>query len=469
VTLLDVLVQERHYDDLRRILDRADGAEAAAYVLWGQARIRRDPWERRSRLRLTSHAVIPIPAADYVSASGTHITWSTESYVRLLRRARDEGMTAGIVHTHPRGPAAFSEQDNANECELLQLARNRNGAGAGLLSLLWAHGSEFRARLWDQPKVPVDADSVAVMGRRLQFHRKVSASADVEPIFARQTLAFGASVTAQLRQMRIAVVGCGGTGSATATLLARLGVGQLVLIDEDIVDVTNLNRLHGSRRSDADAMRPKVDVIAREVAALAVGTRVIPVRGWVGDEALRDVLKSCDLIFGCTDDHDGRLLLNRLAYFYLIPVIDMGLAIERAPEGRLRELTGRVTWLGPGAPCLICREIVDPVTARDENLRRQHPEEYERRKREGYIRGGGEPAPAVVTFTTATACMALDELLHALTGFRGADHSATQRVRRFDLFLDRRPGASQDPHCPICVDTFYWGRGDVDPFLDRTG
>ena len=36
--------------------------------------------------------------------------------------------------------------------------------------------------------------------------------------------------------------------------------------------------------------------------------------------------KACDVIFGCIDDHDGRLLLNRLVYFYLIPVIDMGLA-----------------------------------------------------------------------------------------------------------------------------------------------
>lgn len=467
--LLDVLVQDHHHDELRRLIDRSDGAEAAAYVLWGRARIARDPWEQRSRLRLTSHAVISIPAADYVSAGATHVTWSTESYVRLLREARNEGLIAGIVHTHPQGPTDFSEQDDANERELLQLARNRNGGDAVLLSLLWAKGSEFRARLWDHPKAPLDADTVAVVGRRLQFHRKDFVVTGAEPTFARQTLAFGAAVTAQLRRMRIAIVGCGGTGSATALLLARLGVGYLVLIDEDIVDVTNLNRLHGSRRSDADAMRPKVDVIAREVAAMAVGTRVIPVRRWVGDEAMRDVLKACDLIFGCTDDHDGRLLLNRLAYFYLIPVIDMGLAIERAREGGLRDLTGRVTWLGPGAPCLICREIVDPVTARDESLRRQHPEEYERRKREGYIRGGGEPAPAVVTFTTATACMALDELLHALTGFRGTDHSATQRVRRFDLFIDRRPGANQDPHCPICGSSDYWGRGDVDPFLDRTG
>ncbi len=88
----------------------------------------------------------------------------------------------------------------------------------------------------------------------------------------------------------------------------------------------------------------------------------------------RDALKSCDVIFGCTDDNDGRLLLNRLAYFYLIPVIDMGLAIEPEPAGGgVRELSGRATVLAPGGSCLLCRQIVDPVLARDEDLRRRHP------------------------------------------------------------------------------------------------
>jgi hypothetical protein len=265
------------------------------------------------------------------------------------------------------------------------------------------------------------------------------------------------------------VIGCGGTGSATAILLARLGIGNILLIDEDIVDVTNLNRLHGATRVDADGMRPKVEVLAREIAGMALGTRVVPRQAWVGDHQVRDDLKCCDIVFSCTDDHDGRLLLNRLAYFYLIPVIDMGLAIEAVPGGGIRDVTARVTLLSPGAPCLLCRQVIDVVTARDENLRRQQPEEYERRKREGYIRGGDDAAPAVVTFTTATACLAVDELLQALTQFRGTTGSVWQRVRRFDLMLDRRPGATQDAACPVCVDRTYWGRADVEPFLDRTG
>ena len=469
MSLLDLTIREADLDTLRDLVRRDDGIEAAAYVLCGQSRIHSDPWERRSRRRLTVHAMLPIPGEDAVSASERHVTWSTASYVKLLKRAKDERLVPGIVHTHPRGPAQFSGQDDRNEKDLFQLTRNRNGDEASLVSILLAGSAQVRARVWPDLHGPVDASLVRVVGGQLATQSPASETSDPD-FLARQALAFGPSLNARLRGMRIGVVGCGGTGSAAAMLLARLGVGQLVLFDEDIVEVTNLNRLHGARRADADAMRAKVEVVAREITELGIGARVVPLRYWIGDPQCHDALKACDVIFGCTDDHDGRLLLNRLAYYYLIPVIDMGLAVDPAPDGSyLRDLTGRVTVLVPGAPCLLCRGIVDPSVARDEDLRRRSPKEYERRKREAYVRGGGNPAPAVATFTTATACLAVDEMLQALTGFRGPGGWAWQRTRRFDLLRDRRPGAHQQPQCLVCSSRDNWGRGDVDPFLDRTG
>ena len=469
MSLLDLTIREADLDALRGLVLREDGIEAAAYVLCGESRIHSDPWERRSRRRLTVHAVVPIPCEDAISASERHVTWSTVSYVKILKRAKDEGLVPGIVHTHPRGPARFSDQDDRNEKDLLQTARNRNGDQTSLVSILLAGDRQVRARLWPDLHGSVDAASVRVVGKRLTVHSPATDPADID-FLARQALVFGPSLNARLRAMRIGVVGCGGTGSATAMLLARLGVGQLALFDDDIVDVTNLNRLHGARRADADAMRPKVEVLARELAELGLGVRAVPIRHWIDDPFCRDALKACDVIFGCTDDHDGRLLLNRLAYFYLIPVIDMGLAIDPKPDRcGLHDLTGRMTVLFPEAPCLLCRGIVDPVVARDEGVRRRSPEEYERRKREAYVRDGGDPAPAVVTFTTATACLAVDELLQALTGFRSPEGWIWQRTRRFDRLADRRPGADSHPHCAVCSSRDYWGRGDIEPFLDRSG
>jgi hypothetical protein len=470
---IDVTLQERHLAQLRDLVLPASGHEGAAYVLFGESRIGEDPWSRRNRRRFLSYDVVPIAPGEFESVGSDHVTWSTASFVRLLKQAKDEGLVAGIVHSHPGGPDWFSDQDQSNEAELARLARNRNGPSTPLLSVLLTGDGTLRAQAWLGAKSADAADTVRVVGRSLALHRR-GLSARPDEAFNRQALALGESVNGQLRGLRVGVVGCGGTGSATAVLLARLSVGHLVLFDEDIVETTNLNRLHGARQADADAMRPKVDVLAREITEMGLGVRVVARRAWIGEPACRDALKSCDVIFGCTDDNDGRLLLNRLAYFYLIPVIDMGLAIEPATEPaaggpRIRELSGRCTVLAPGGACLLCRNIVDPVFAREEELKRRNPQEYERQKREAYIRGGGEPAPAVVTFTTATASMAVDELLQGLTRFRGGEGWAWQRVRRFDLVRDRSPGAVANEDCPICVDSAYWGLGDVDPFLDRIG
>jgi molybdopterin/thiamine biosynthesis adenylyltransferase len=468
MTRIDVTLQESHFARLKELVLPGGGIEGAAYVLYGRSSIGCDPWTREARQRFTSYDVIPILPGEIESAGPDHITWSTDSFVRLLKQAKDAGLVAGIAHSHPGGPASFSEQDQSNERDLYRLARNRNGGGAALLSLLVAGNGSLRAQAWLGGQAASDASSVTVVGRQLKFHGLTTLAKS--EAFARQALAFGEAVNSALRSLRVGVVGCGGTGSPTAILLARLGVGQLVLFDDDIVESTNLNRLHGARQADADAMRPKVEVLAREITEMGLGVRVVPVRRWVGDPLCRDALKSCDVIFGCTDDNEGRLLLNRLAYFYLIPVIDMGLAIEPQPlGGGVRELSGRCTVLAPGGACLLCRKIVDPALAREEELRRRDPHEYERQKREAYVRGGGNPAPAVVTFTTATASMAIDELLQALSNFRGGDGWAWQRVRRFDLMKDRLPGAPQNDDCSICADSTYWGLGDVDPFLDRIG
>jgi hypothetical protein len=158
----------------------------------------------------------------------------------------------------------------------------------------------------------------------------------------------------------------------------------------------------------------------------------------------------------------------RLALFYVIPVIDLGLAIrvdnDEPPE--LKALDGRVTVLLPGNTCLSCRGVTDPVIAAEEAMRREHPAEYEKRKAEAYVFGEGNPSPVVVTFTTELACMAANEMLNRINGFRGPPMK--NLVRKFHLLEDFRPGAKPRAGCALCDDARYWGLGDVDPFLDRS-
>jgi molybdopterin/thiamine biosynthesis adenylyltransferase/proteasome lid subunit RPN8/RPN11 len=471
MTTYSLTLRDDHMAQLAQHLLHADGNERAAYLLCGQAEITSDPWDREAHEKFLCMKVIPVPTEDIVHSSPTRVTWRTGSFVKALKEAEICNQTVAVVHSHPSGAAAFSMQDDENEPDLLQAAQNRSGPETRILSVILTADRQLVGRIWAHPseKGHAPVRLIRTVGSRFGLYYPSRAQGTSPAAFNRQALAFGDGLNRDLRQLRVGVVGCGGTGSAVAMLLARLGVGQIALFDNDIVDHTNLNRLHGARQADADAMTPKVSVVARAITELGLGVRVAPINAWIGDEVCRDALRACDIIFGCTDDHDGRLFLNRFAYYYLTPVIDIGLAIDvnNDPVPEIHALDGRVTVLVPHETCLLCRNVILTDIAAEEALKRAEPAEYERRKAEAYVAGEGNPSPAVVTFTTELACMAVNEMIHRLQGFKGEDGSCANRVRKFHLNEDRRPGHKSADGCPICNKADKWGRGDVNPFLGR--
>ena len=460
-----------HFDQVVSHLLRDDGCEHAAYVLCNGSHSEWDPWERQAHRKFLSAKVISVPDEDVVESTPGRVTWRTTSFARVLKEAEANQQTVAIVHNHPAGMNGFSAQDDANEPDLLQMAVNRNGGDTRLVSLVLTADRLLAGRVWLHPAKTghQPMGMIRVLGEGIELHYPGRGNDTPLAAFHRQALAFGEALNQDLRKLRVGIVGCGGTGSAVAMLLARLGVGQLVLFDNDIVDQTNLNRLHGACQADADAMRPKVDVVARSITDLGLGVRVVPVNAWVGARECRDALRACDVIFGCTDDHDGRLFLNRLAYYYLIPVIDIGLAIDvgDGEPPKVKALDGRVTVLGPHQTCLLCRGVINPEFARSEAMKRAHPAEYEKRKAEAYVAGEGNPNPAVVTFTTEIACMAVNEMIHRLQGFRGPDGAAANRVRKFHINEDRQFSHKPGPACTICGEEAVWGQGDTEPFMGR--
>jgi len=463
-----MVLQEEHLKYLQKSLIREDGREGAAYVLCPEVVIESDPWDGQQRRKYLSYEILPVPEDEIVSSSDRHITWKTDSFVRALKLVQTRGMTVALVHSHPGGIAAFSEQDDRNEPDLAQLAQNRNGPQTKLLSIILTDSGELVGRLWTSQQESIPLQLICVVGKAIKLHYTGRGQDIPLSIFHRQSLAFGEALTQDLSTLRVGVVGCGGTGSAVAMLLPKMGVRLIALFDRDVVEESNLNRVHGATREDAEAKRPKVVAVARSLSELGLGVQVKSYQSWIADRDCRDALKSCDIIFGCTDDHAGRLLLNRFAYYYLAPVFDLGLAIEVSPTEppEIKALDGRVTVLAPSHTCLLCREVINPVVARDEALKRNAPAEYERRKAEAYVLGEGNPSPAVVLFTTDVAIMAIEELVHRLQGFRGENGATAQRVRKFHLMTDRKQAADSKPHCPICGTADCWGKGDIVPFLD---
>lgn len=276
-------------------------------------------------------------------------------------------------------------------------------------------------------------------------------------LFHRQVLALGADGQLVLGCMHIGVVGAGGTGSAVSEQLVRLGVGRITVIDPDIITETNVTRVWGSTLDDVDG--PKVNIVARSAATIGVGTIVTPIQDTIAHEAAARALRHCDVVFGCTDDNVGRLVLSRLAYIHLIPVLDMGVRIDTNGV-RVTAIDARITYMTPGSACLDCRGWID-----HERLAAEALPEDERiaLEAEGYVVGLGDPDPAVVPYTTAVAAHAVGDLLSRLFGFGPVPND---QIIQFHAHTIRTPGRRpREGH--FCTDPFYVGAGDLDPFLDR--
>ena len=308
----DLTVTATQLDRLRRECNVGGDLEGACQLLCSSSDLHEDPWADSHRgtepeLRLTVHRAEPLPP-DRVRAGKIAVSWDMDCYVGLLRKAREEGLHPGICHSHPGAGAPFSHQDDENEGHLRDLLQRRNrNSKQVLISLLFRGEAWVDARIWGSAGPPRPA-RVRVLGSELveASQPRSAREARIDSSFLqRQALAVGAETVERLQGFRIGVVGCGGTGSAVVTLLARLGVGRLLLIDPDTVAETNLNRLHGSTRQDVENRRLKVRVLKEHVESMGLGTKIAARAEPLADVATAKLLRTCDVVFGCTDDHLG--------------------------------------------------------------------------------------------------------------------------------------------------------------------
>src|SRR5690348_14559507 len=128
-----------------------------------------------------------------------------------------------------------------------------------------------------------------------------------------------------LDQTRAAAVGLGGGGSHINQQLGHLGVGELVLIDPDAIEDTNLNRLVGATEQDVASGNSKIVAAERLIRAVNPWARVFS----YGDRWQQHIedLKICDVIFGSVDSITEREQLESLARRHLIPYIDIGMDV----------------------------------------------------------------------------------------------------------------------------------------------
>ena len=122
--------------------------------------------------------------------------------------------------------------------------------------------------------------------------------------------AVGAAGQDRLRAARVAVIGCGALGSAVVDLLARGGVGEMVVVDRDFVELSNLQRQVLFDEADAAAQVPKAVAAARAVGRVNAEVKVHPVIADVTPANVEELVAGAGVVIDGTDNFETRLLVN---------------------------------------------------------------------------------------------------------------------------------------------------------------
>lgn len=386
-----------------------------------------------------------IPDTAYTIRQRDRIRIDPIALNRLVRPARDRGLSVLTVHTHPESNEPwFSTADDAGDSVLIPSLFTQMPGPHGSL-VVAGNTQTVCARAWTSTEnvVPVD---LHVVGQTLQVMSSGSTNKQ-EEWFDRQRLALGEAGQRILRGLHVAVVGLGGTGSVTFSQLVHLGVGQITVIDGDRVEDSNISRILGATIADANVTW-KVDVAARYAAAVGLGTKVNVIRGHLGKGVDPIVLAGCDAVFSCVDAHLPRALLNRLSYDKAVFLFDMGSAF-RVNKENVTEGSGRVVIIGPERPCLACWGHIDANRVRVESLPQ---DERILQAAEGYISGADVPQPSVMAFNTLVSGAAVVEFLRVVTKFSGVDEPPSRLGFDFLTGTVRRNRLSGVSGCGICAD-----------------
>ncbi|WP_259519831.1 ThiF family adenylyltransferase [Halanaeroarchaeum sp. HSR-CO] len=312
---------------------------------------------------------------------------------RARREALDKRGTAGLlyVHSHPeRAEGKFSPGDLEHDtAQLYQEAKRLEDPDAPLLVAVTHDGDDpwqvwrytyRRARTKAQRRSdkfgPESVQRIAITAIRVvgeTLEKRPTADGErvrgppshhgrlSEELQDSTIRLWGRSGQRLFAGLRVGIVGCGGGGSILAETLARLGVGELVLIDFDRVEPGNANRHLGATPADIENRRDKVEVCKRiaETAATAPDFEARAVVGsvfenqWGDYDALEDLL-DCDVVMNAADPDTARAVVSRLSYAHIIPAIDAGSTLPSENGELTWKARATVAVSGPGHPCLKC-------------------------------------------------------------------------------------------------------------------
>jgi adenylyltransferase/sulfurtransferase len=266
--------------------------------------------------------------------------------------------------------------------------------------------------------------------------------------YSRQVLfpGVGAAGQQRLATAHVAIVGCGAMGAASASLLARAGVGTLTLIDRDFVEPSNLQRQVLFDEADARESLPKAEAARRHIARF---NSAVTVHARIADLTpanIAELLSSAsppDIILDATDNFETRYLINDFAVQQSIPWIYAAAIGAYAATMNIlpASLAPRTSRLAPCLPtaCLACIFPKPPA-------------------------GNVETCDTAGILSTAVNLAASIQVTEALKLLTGQAHLMRRTLLSFELWSPGPNGAlarseigasAPRPGCPVCGERIF--------------
>jgi molybdopterin/thiamine biosynthesis adenylyltransferase len=344
----------------------------------------------------------------------------TPEFVREhIRFCRDEDLVYLAVHNHGGiDSVGFSKPDMRSHERGYPALLDISGRPVGALVLA---RDALAGDIWTTDRQRRPISETIVVGRNLHalYPEPPAPPPKADPTYDRLVRWFGERGRDRLAKIKVGVVGAGGVGLPLVTMLARLGVGELVVIDPDRLDPTNLPRMPEARR--LDALMPLRGIpggghladrfsilkvrLARRAARRAnpkIRFKGIPANVVEPEAALE--LIDCDYVFLAADGHLARMVVNAVAHQFLIPAVQLGTRIDiDGQTGAVGDIRTNVRAILPGSGCLRCNGLISPAKLQEEAT---DPRERDRNRYVDEV-----PAPSVITFNTWAASQAATDFL----------------------------------------------------------
>jgi len=421
---VSITMDQRLFDVIYTHLFPGDHDEHGAVIAAGIVET-----ERGTRL-LAREAFLARDGVEYVPGTRGYRALTARFVAETSGYCESQNLCYLSVHCHGgRDTVEFSNDDLASHERgypaLLDITR-----GGPVGALVFAENA-VAGEVWT-PSGRCRLDELVVLGNSIRrlYPGPRNGKVFTSSRYDRQSRLFGDVGQTILNGLKVGIIGLGGGGSLINQWLAHLGVGHIVALDFDRVDITNLPRIVGATQWDARSLLTasrsqllqrigkrlathKVKVASRVAKRANPNIRYEAIVGDILDAETAARLRDADFIFLASDSIQSRLVFNALVQQYLIPGVQIGAKVPWDP--RQKTITNvfaatRPVMPGPGHGCLECNDLIPPSKLREESLA---PAE---RRRQRYMDDPEITEPSVIALNVLSAGQALSDFMLMFTG-----------------------------------------------------